>query len=71
MSDFNRERGIFDELNKQINYALDSKSKNLAYEALGAVKMARRLGVITKEQFLEAEHKIVTEGLNNPAAELK
>lgn len=62
---------IFNQLKKEIEYALNSKSLTLAYQAYGAAKMAFRLETITKEQFFELNDKVIVNGINNPSAGLE
>lgn len=62
---------IYDELKKEIEYALNSKSLTLAYQAYGAAKMARKLSAITKEQFYELNEIVIVNGINKPSAGLK
>lgn len=62
---------IFNQLKKEIEYALNSKSLTLAYQAYGAVKMACRLEAITKEQFFELNDMVIVNGINKPSAGLK
>ncbi len=62
---------IFNQLKKEIEYALNSKSLTLAYQAYGAAKMAFRLEAITKEQFFELNDKVIVNGINNPSAGLE
>ena len=50
---------------KDIEYAKNSFSKELMYQALGMVKMAFELGAITKEEYFELDHKLIYEGLND------
>ena len=47
-------------------YALNSRSIELMYEAYGAAKMARKLSAITQEQFIALNTKLVRNGINNP-----
>ena len=54
---------IYIKLEKDVQYALNSGNLNLAYEAYGAVKMARLLGVITSEQFFELNDRVVKNGI--------
>ncbi len=63
--------GIFNQLKKEIEYALNSKSRNLAYQAYGAAKMAWRLEAITDEQFYELNDMVITNGINKPSAGLE
>ena len=62
---------IFNQLKKEIEYALNSKSLTLAYEAYGAVKMSFKLGAITKEQFFALNDMVIVNGINKPSAGLK
>lgn len=62
---------LMDDLTREANYALASKSRHLVYEAYGMAKMAYRLGGITWGQFLELNNHLVVGGLNNPKAGLK
>ena len=45
--------GIFQQLKEEALYAQRSLSTELLYQTYGAAKMARHLGFITKESFLE------------------
>lgn len=58
---------IYSALKKKIIYAKSTLSpiRNL-YEAKGAIDMARQLGAITHDQYIELDHKCVYEGINNP-----
>lgn len=47
-------------------YALNSRSIYLMYEAYGAAKMARKLSAITQDQFIALNEKLVRNGINNP-----
>lgn len=62
---------VYVELKKDAEYALNSKSLTLAYEAYGMAKMARKLEVITKEEFYELNDMLIVNGINNPAAGLR
>ncbi len=57
---------LFDNLKKESTYALQSKSRDLVYETYGSAKMACALGVISKDQFMEINHMLIKEGINNP-----
>lgn len=61
---------IFVQLKKEIEYALNSKSLILAYQAYGAAKMARQLNAITSEQFYELNEMVVVNGINKPSVGL-
>ena len=58
---------IFNQLKKEIEYALNSKNRNLAYQAYGAAKMAWHLDAITDEQFYVLNDMVVTNGINKPS----
>lgn len=62
---------IYEDLMKEADYALNSKSLNLTYEVYGKAKMARKLCAITKEQFFELNEKLIVKGVNNPKAGLE
>lgn len=62
---------IFEQLKKEITYALNSKSLTLAYQAYGATKMAFNLGAITKDEFYELNTMVVVNGINKPSAGLE
>ena len=47
-------------------YALNSKSRDLVFEAYGQVKMAQRLEAITQSEFMELSRMLVRDGINNP-----
>ena len=58
---------MFESLKKQVEYAKNSCSAREAlYEAYGAIKMARELGALTKEEFMSLNHMCVADGINNP-----
>nr|DAP05535.1 MAG TPA: hypothetical protein [Caudoviricetes sp.] len=57
---------IWEDLQKQANYAVASKNKELMYEAYGAAKMARKMCAISAEQMRELNTKLVRNGINNP-----
>ena len=61
------DRNVFHCLSKQVRYAKTSLlARELLYEAHGAIKMARRLGAITKDEYLDLDHQCVYDGINNP-----
>lgn len=62
---------IFNQLRKEIEYALNSKSLTLAYEAYGAAKMAWQLNAITKDEFFKLNNMVVVNGINKPSAGLE
>ena len=53
-------------LEKQAQYAINSKSRPLIYKALGAIEMARELGAISKDDYLRLDRLLVRDTLNNP-----
>lgn len=56
---------ILSYLEKRIEYAKCSKSRELLYEAYGGLKMAYNLGAISYAEFTVLNTKAVREGLNN------
>ena len=64
-------KAIYDDLCKEAEYALKSKSLTLVHEVYGQAKMARKMCVISKEQFMELNSKLVSNGINNPKAGLE
>lgn len=64
-------KAIYEDLVKQANCALNSKSLSLVYETYGEAKMARKICAITKEQFMQLNEMLVKNGINNPKAGLE
>lgn len=62
---------IFKQLLRKAKYAINSKSKNLAYQTYGEACMAKQLEAITKEQYFELNEILVVNGMNNPKAGLE
>lgn len=62
---------IFADLKRKAEYALNSKSITLVYEAYGMAKMAFNLKAISYEEFSELNTMLVRNGMNNPKAGLK
>lgn len=60
-------KSVYEALIKQAEYALNSHSRDLVYEAWGASKMAYNLGAISKDEFYTLQDKLVVHGLNDPA----
>lgn len=56
---------LLSDLEKRIEYAKRSKSRELLYEAYGGLKMAYNLGAISYAEFTVLQIKAVREGLNN------
>lgn len=65
------DNAIYEELLKDAKYALNSKSRDIVYEAYGQAKIARRLEAISREQFMELNDMLVKNGLNDPKAGLE
>lgn len=59
-------KAIWDDLQRQAEYARASRSRELMYETYGAAKMARKMCAITEEQFMVLNKKLVTKGINDP-----
>lgn len=57
---------IVNQLEKEIQYAKNSKSIRLLYQAHGAIGMAFNLGAISKTEFFDLDHKCICDGINNP-----
>ena len=57
---------IFNRLERDAKYALNSHSRDLVYETYGAAKMAYTLEAITKNQFYLLNDMLVVHGLNDP-----
>lgn len=66
-----KEMSVFETLQKEARYALDSKSRDLVFETYGKAKMALSLGAITYEEFMELNTMLIRSGINNSAADLK
>ena len=62
-----KKKSVYEALLKNAEYALNSHSRDLVYEACGSAKMAYYLGAITKEEFYTLNDKLVVHGLNDPA----
>ena len=64
----NKDRNaIFDRLEREAKYALNSHSRDLVNETYGAARMAYSLEAITKPQFYLLNEMLVVKGLNDPA----
>lgn len=63
--------GVYEELLKKAKYALMNESLSLVYETYGSAKMARSLGAITHNQFIELNGLLVRNGINNPKIHLE
>lgn len=62
----NNENVVFEQLKEESRCVLHSKSRCLAYEAYGAVRIAFELKAITSAQFIELADMIITNGINKP-----
>lgn len=60
-----KDGSFYSKLEKDIEYAKRSKSRELLHEAYGALKMAYNLGAISYAEFTVLQIKAVREGLNN------
>lgn len=58
---------IFELLVHEAAYAIRSNNENLVYECLGSLRMARRLGAITKEENRRIEKALIPGWINNVA----
>ena len=62
-----REFPLKERLKKEIDYAKGSYSaREMLIEAYGRIDMAREMGFITRDEYLELNHSCVAEGINNP-----
>lgn len=58
---------LAEELRTEIEYAKGSIFPETAlYQALGMLKLARSLNIISTEEYLELDRQCIREGLNNP-----
>lgn len=62
----NNENVFFEQLKRECECVLHNKSRCLAYEAYGAVRIAFELMAITSAQFIELADMIITNGINKP-----
>ncbi len=62
---------LYEKLKREAEHALNSHSRELAYQAYGKVCLAAELNAIDKEQFLDLNTILLRDGLNNPAAKLR
>nr|DAP65493.1 MAG TPA: hypothetical protein [Caudoviricetes sp.] len=60
------ENVFFEQLKRECECVLHNKSRCLAYEAYGAVRIAFELKAITSAQFIELADMIITNGINKP-----
>lgn len=67
----NNENVFFEQLKRECECVLHNKSRCLAYEAYGAVRIAFELKAITSAQFIELADMIITNGINKPSAGLE
>lgn len=58
---------IYEQLIKEANYALKSRSYKLVYQTYGKTLMAWKLGAINKSEFYMLNDMLVKHGLNDPA----
>lgn len=59
---------IYEELKKRVEYIKRSPkyAREQLFEVYGAVSMAYKLKVLTKEQYLELNRECIADGINNP-----
>ena len=50
---------------KRARYAVNSYSKSLIYETLGALHMAVQLGVVSYQDVISIDHYLINDHLNN------
>lgn len=56
---------MFEQLQKEVEYAKKSKNKELLYQAYGSIIMAFKLEAITKDEYFELNTMCVRDGINN------
>ena len=56
---------LFETLNKRADYAINSKSKSLVYQAYGECLMASELGAISLNEFTALNTRLVRNTMNN------
>ena len=61
------EEKIYEGLEKEAKYALDSHSRNLVYQTYGKAQMAYKLKAITRQEYRKLDSMLVRYGLNDPA----
>lgn len=61
---------LYENLLQKVDYARQSAKDGYGmtqlYEVLGRIRMARELGAISTEEYLELDRKCIYEGINNP-----
>ncbi|MCL2703618.1 MAG: hypothetical protein FWE91_08445 [Defluviitaleaceae bacterium] len=58
---------MFEKLLKEIEYAKTATFKRQSlYHEYGRITMARELGAITQNEYMELNHACVYDGINNP-----
>jgi hypothetical protein len=58
---------MFEKLMKEVKYAKTASFKRQSlYHTYGHITMARELGAITKNEYIELNHACVYDGINNP-----
>lgn len=56
---------VYEDLLKESEYAIRSRSRDLVFESYGKAKMAVRLKAITMQQFKELNRILIRDGVNN------
>lgn len=59
---------IYTELDKKVTYAMNSRNIHLMHSTYGEITMARHLEAISHEEYMDLNHKIVVNGINNPSS---
>ncbi len=57
---------MYHKLLKKIEYAKRSNSLPQLYEAKGAIDLAYKVEIISREQYLDLDSRCVRDGINNP-----
>ena len=72
MSDHQTENEpIMKRLHREADHALNSHSRDMAFQTYGKACMAFDLGAITFGQYMELTEKLIKNGVGNPAAGLE
>lgn len=61
-----QEQRVYDKLLRDVQYARNSFSKELLYQAHGAIMMAGDLHAIPMGKALELDAMVIRDGINNP-----
>jgi len=57
---------VYDSLKREVTYAVNGCNIFYAHEVYGEIKMARKLDAISESEFMELNHAIVYDFINQP-----